>query len=130
MTDLRVARTGLSLRRYLLLGILIPIAVFMLIDTVTLYRQALAAVNTAYDRTLLASAKSIGELLGSKPRKRDAMAVLSWAFRSWKAQRSEEFDKALKKAGLLVPRAEGTLGKAATVFFSADGETRGQGGIS
>ena len=63
MTDLRVARTGLSLRRYLLLGILIPIAVFMLIDTVTLYRQALAAVNTAYDRTLLASAKSIGELL-------------------------------------------------------------------
>ena len=57
------AGSGLSLRRYLLLGILVPIALFMLVDTVTLYRQALSAVNTAYDRTLLASAKSIGELL-------------------------------------------------------------------
>ena len=61
----------------------------------------------------------IGDLLGSKPRKRDAMAVLSWAFRSWKAQRREEFDKALKEAGLLVPRVDGTLCKASTVFFSA-----------
>lgn len=54
---------NLSLRRYLLLGILLPTAVFMLVNTVILYRQALTAVNTAYDRTLLASAKSIGELL-------------------------------------------------------------------
>ena len=51
----------LSLRRYLFLGILLPICLFILLDTVTLYRQALDAVNTAYDRTLLASAKSIGE---------------------------------------------------------------------
>ncbi len=50
-----------SLRRYLLVGILLPIGLFMLVDTVTLYRQALSAVNTAYDRTLLASAKAIGE---------------------------------------------------------------------
>ncbi len=54
---------ALSLRRYLLLGILVPTALFMLVNTVTLYYQALSAVNTAYDRTLLASAKSIGELL-------------------------------------------------------------------
>ncbi len=53
----------LSLRRYLLLGILLPTAGFMLVNTISLYDQALAAVNTAYDRTLLASAKSIGELL-------------------------------------------------------------------
>ena len=53
----------MSLRRYLLLGILLPVALFMLLDTVALYRQALAAVNTAYDRTLLASAKTIGESL-------------------------------------------------------------------
>ena len=51
----------MSLRRYLLLGILLPIALFILVDTFILYRQALAAANTAYDRTLLASAKSIGE---------------------------------------------------------------------
>lgn len=50
-----------SLRRYLLIGILLPVALFILVDTVILYRQALATVNTAYDRTLLASAKSIGE---------------------------------------------------------------------
>jgi len=51
----------LSLRRYLLLGILLPIVLFVVIDTVILYRQALTAVNTAYDRSLLASAKAIGE---------------------------------------------------------------------
>ena len=32
---------NLSLRRYLLLGILAPIAVFLVIDTVSLYRQTL-----------------------------------------------------------------------------------------
>jgi two-component system sensor histidine kinase TctE len=52
-----------SLRRQLLIGILLPIAVFVVVDTVSLYRQALSAVNIAYDRTLLASAKAIGELL-------------------------------------------------------------------
>lgn len=52
-----------SLRRQLLIGILLPIALFVVVDTVSLYRQALSAVNIAYDRTLLASAKAIGELL-------------------------------------------------------------------
>ena len=50
----------LSLRRYLLLGILLPVLAFVVINTVTQYRQALAAADTAYDRTLLASAKAIG----------------------------------------------------------------------
>jgi two-component system, OmpR family, sensor histidine kinase TctE len=53
----------LSLRRFLLLGILVPVLVLIVINTVSLYRQALAAANTAYDRTLLASAKEIGEQL-------------------------------------------------------------------
>ena len=52
-----------SLRRYLLTGILVPVCLLVVINTVSLYRQALGAVNTAYDRTLLASAKSIGEQL-------------------------------------------------------------------
>ncbi|MDB5875532.1 MAG: periplasmic sensor signal transduction histidine kinase [Ramlibacter sp.] len=52
-----------SLRRYLLLGILLPVGLFVLVNAVSLYHQTLKAVNTAYDRTLLASAKSIGELL-------------------------------------------------------------------
>ena len=53
----------LSLRRYLLLGILVPIGIYVLLNTVALYRHTLSAVHTAYDRTLLASAKSIGEQL-------------------------------------------------------------------
>lgn len=60
MKLLRTAATG-SLRQYLFIGILLPIGLFIVIDTISLYRQALSAVNTAYDRTLLASAKSIGE---------------------------------------------------------------------
>jgi two-component system sensor histidine kinase TctE len=52
-----------SLRRRLLLGILLPVAVFIAFNTYSLYRQTLTSLNTAYDRTLLASAKSIGEQL-------------------------------------------------------------------
>jgi len=52
-----------SLRSALLLGILLPLLAVIVLNTVSLYRQALAAANTAYDRTLLASAKSIGEQL-------------------------------------------------------------------
>ncbi|TAG35651.1 MAG: sensor histidine kinase [Polaromonas sp.] len=53
----------MSLRRYLLLGILIPVCVLVVVNTVSLYNQTFSALNTAYDRTLLASAKSIGEQL-------------------------------------------------------------------
>ncbi len=53
----------MSLRRTLLLGILLPLFGFVIINTVVLYRQALAAADTAYDRTLLATAKSLGEQL-------------------------------------------------------------------
>ena len=63
MTDLRRAHRR-SLRRQLMLGILLPVLAIVSINTVSLYRQALRAADTAYDRTLLASAKAIGELLG------------------------------------------------------------------
>ncbi|MDD0809617.1 sensor histidine kinase [Curvibacter sp. RS43] len=53
----------LSLRRYLLRGLLLPIGVYVLINSLTLYTDTQKAVQAAYDRTLLASAKSIGELL-------------------------------------------------------------------
>jgi two-component system sensor histidine kinase TctE len=52
-----------SLRRQLMLGILLPVVAIVSINTVGLYNQALRAADTAYDRTLLASAKSIGEQL-------------------------------------------------------------------
>lgn len=59
-------RRPLSLRRFLLLGSLLPVGLFVLVNALSLHRQTLEAVNTAYDRTLLASAKSIGELLDVK----------------------------------------------------------------
>ena len=52
-----------SLRRYLLLGILGPVLLLVGVNGYSLYGRALAALNTAYDRTLLASAKEIGEQL-------------------------------------------------------------------
>ncbi|MBH2009176.1 MAG: sensor histidine kinase N-terminal domain-containing protein [Xanthomonadaceae bacterium] len=54
---------AISLRRYLLIGILLPVGLLVIMNTVGLYQQAFSAINTAYDRTLLASAKSIGEQL-------------------------------------------------------------------
>src|SRR4051812_25047837 len=54
---------SISLRTYLLAGILLPVGIVVAVNAVSLYRKTLNAVNTAYDRTLLASAKSIGEQL-------------------------------------------------------------------
>ena len=54
------ARTR-SMRRQLLAGILIPVTLIVGFNTWSLYRQALGALHTAYDRTLLASARSLGE---------------------------------------------------------------------
>jgi len=52
-----------SLRRQLLVGILVPVVVFIAYNTLSLYRQTLESLHTAYDRTLLASTKSISEQL-------------------------------------------------------------------
>lgn len=52
-----------TLRTQLLLGILVPVAALISVNTVSLYEQASAAADMAYDRTLLASAKLIGEFL-------------------------------------------------------------------
>jgi two-component system, OmpR family, sensor histidine kinase TctE len=54
---------AMSLRGYLLAGILLPVGVVIAVNALSLYSKTLEAVNTAYDRTLLASAKSIGEEL-------------------------------------------------------------------
>ncbi len=52
-----------SLRSRLMAGILLPVVVVIAINTLLLYRQALQAADTAYDRSLLATAKVIGEHL-------------------------------------------------------------------
>ena len=53
----------LSLRAFLLLGILGPVVLLVVINSISVYSEALESADTAYDRTLLASAKSIGEHL-------------------------------------------------------------------
>jgi len=76
-----------SLRRQLMVGILLPVMLLIGFNTVSLYRQALQAADTAYDRTLLATAKSIGELLevsagskdGSDGGKPQLLAKLSYS---------------------------------------------------
>ncbi len=74
-----------SLRRTLLLGILLPVAAFVLINTVVLYRQALAAADTAYDRTLLATAKSLGEQLSVEGEAADARVRATLAYSALEA---------------------------------------------
>jgi two-component system, OmpR family, sensor histidine kinase TctE len=55
--------TASSLRRRLLLGVLVPVILLLLLNSAVLYQRALKAADTAYDRTLLATAKSLGEQL-------------------------------------------------------------------
>ena len=50
----------------MLAGILLPVVLLIGLNTWSLYHQTLASLNTAYDRTLLASAKSISEQLDVK----------------------------------------------------------------
>ena len=76
---MRKASGQLSLLARLLAGILLPVAALVSCNTVSPYAQALEASDTAYDLALLASAKSIGELLhidesGSTPRLRSEVA--------------------------------------------------------
>ncbi len=54
---------GRSLRQRLLVGILVPVIAAVALGATVEYRAALDAADTAYDRTLLASAKAIGEQL-------------------------------------------------------------------
>lgn len=55
-----------SLRTRLVFWLIVPVAVLMTLDTIGLYRRALAALNSAYDRSLVGSARMIGDLLEVK----------------------------------------------------------------
>ncbi len=72
---------GMSMRSRLLLGILLPVGLLVAINTASLYQQARRAADTAYDRTLLASAKAIGELLdvGGTPAQPQLLATVPYS---------------------------------------------------
>ena len=74
-----------SLRAQLLLGILLPVAAFIAIHSVNLYREAMQAANTAYDRTLLASAKTIGEQLQAQGHDEEARLIATVPFSALEA---------------------------------------------
>ena len=99
-------RRAWSLRSVLLLGILLPVLALIAINTVSLYRQALSAANVAYDRTLLASAKSLGEQLevaGSGDAARLKATVLYSALEPFEADnRSRMFYRVSGFAGEMV----------------------------
>jgi len=57
---MKLALRDRSLRRYLLAGILGPIALFIVVNAIHLYLHALDSANTAYDRMLVTTAYSIG----------------------------------------------------------------------
>jgi len=68
-----------SLRRYLLAGILAPIALFIVLNAVRLYERALDAANAAYDRMLVTTAYSVGNdiaMEGGQLRNEVAFATL------------------------------------------------------
>lgn len=79
----------------------------------------LVRAGLASEFRLIQVVSKIGQLLGPRPKRRDAMAVLHWAFRAWKDRRGEEFDRALKKADIMVPVADGSVARSDTAFFSA-----------
>jgi two-component system sensor histidine kinase TctE len=99
-------RPAWSLRSVLLLGILLPVLALVVLNTVGLYRQALSAANIAYDRTLLASAKSLGEQLvvtGSGSEARLQATVLYSALEPFEADnRSRMFYRVSGFAGEMV----------------------------
>ena len=51
----------ISVRRYVLVWISLPLCVILGADTWVLYRDALHSVNVAYDRTLLATTHAVGD---------------------------------------------------------------------
>jgi two-component system sensor histidine kinase TctE len=132
-------RRSWSLRSALLLGILLPVLAIIVLNTVGLYRQALSAANIAYDRTLLASAKSLGEQLevtGSAADARLTAPVPYAALEPFEADnRSRMFYRVSGFAGEMVsgfedlPRWRGTLpakGPYAALVDFYDDEFRGQ----
>jgi len=77
-----------SLRRQLLLGLLVPVLGIVAFGAALLYAFALEAANSAYDRTLLASAKAIGEQLhlqGDGPQARLAATLPYSALEAFEA---------------------------------------------
>ena len=132
-------RRSWSLRSALLLGILLPVLALVVLNTVGLYRQALRAANIAYDRTLLASAKSLGEQLevtGSAADARLAAPVPYAALEPFEADnRSRMFYRVSGFAGEMVsgfedlPPWRGTLpakGPYAALVDFYDDQFRGQ----
>ena len=58
-----LGKSPISIRRRLTLWILAALVTFLVIDTTVIYQNTLQSINVAYDRTLLASARAIGDTI-------------------------------------------------------------------
>ncbi|MEY4414397.1 MAG: hypothetical protein RIQ53_1690 [Pseudomonadota bacterium] len=92
-------RTIASLRGQLLIGILLPVALLVGLNTVSLYAQALRAADTAYDRTLLASAKTIGEQLTVEQRDGRARLVATVPYSALEAFEADNRSQLFYRVG-------------------------------
>jgi hypothetical protein len=80
---------------------------------------ALVEAGLASEFRLIHVLGRAGQLLGEKPRRKEAMAALTWAFLAWRSHRSADVEKAVRSAGLYVPTAAGSVMKASSARFSA-----------
>ncbi len=130
MTSLPPRRRLRSIRRRLMIPIIATLVVFFSIDAYQLYRNTLRSVNTAYDRTLLASARSIGETVRFENGKLivglpyAALEVFEADTRSRMVYRVGDFDGAFLSGHRLLPAYTGEAEKspayAALVTFYED----------
>jgi two-component system, OmpR family, sensor histidine kinase TctE len=77
-----------SLQRNLIIGVGASVLVFVFLHAALVYRETLSVVNVAYDRTLLATAKTIGESLslrGDEPNARVVATVPYSALEAFEA---------------------------------------------
>jgi two-component system sensor histidine kinase TctE len=61
MTEPRANPPARSMRRRLTVSVLLALLIFLLVDAAVVYQTTLTGINTAFDRTLLAAAKAIGD---------------------------------------------------------------------
>jgi len=59
-----MVKTGHSLRKQLLLWLLLPLLALLVLDTTILYRLSMGFVQSAFDRSLYESAYDVGQLIG------------------------------------------------------------------
>ena len=81
--------------------------------------SAFVSAGLATEYSLPRVIAGMGRLLGKRPKRQTALAAIIWAFDAWKSHKSPEVEKALLKAQLPVPVADGKFKIAPDTRFSS-----------